>query len=112
MKSKELLQEHLKWLYTYLETAKKGNVITHIEKIEEEIDKCNQVLKDLEVLEIIKKWSFLDTFYREDTDTTYEAFICNIHTKGMKEDYEKVMRWLNNEDENEDEDDEFYSTGW
>ena len=57
----------------------------------------NSIKKDLEVLEIIKKWSFLDTFYREDTDTTYDRFLCNIHTKGMKEDFEKVKEWLENE---------------
>lgn len=53
-----------------------------------------QLKKQDKILEIIKKWSFLDTFYREDTDTTYDRFLCNIHTKGMKEDFEKVKEWL------------------
>lgn len=69
---------------------------------DEQHKKCREankiIQKDLEILEIIKKWSFLDTFYREDADTTYEAFICNIHTKGMKEDYYKIKEWLEKND--------------
>ena len=57
-------------------------------------EQVEEIVNKLEILEIIKNWSFLDTFYREDTDTTYDAFRCNIHTKGMKEDFEKVKEWL------------------
>lgn len=60
-------------------------------------EQVEEIVNKLEILEIIKKWSFLDTFYREDTDTTYDRFLCNIHTKGMKEDFEKVKEWFVNE---------------
>lgn len=70
------------------------NKTRRTKNIELSVEQVKEIIKDLEILEIIKKWSFLDTFYREDTDTTYDAFRCNIHTKGMKEDFEKVKEWL------------------
>ena len=52
-----------------------------------------EILKDYEILEIIDRWSFFDGFYDEKTDKTYDRFLCNIHTKGMKEDFEKIKEW-------------------
>lgn len=60
----------------------------------------------IEVLEIIKKYSFLQKGYKEGYGS-YDQFLCNIHTIGkftfstfgffgMKEDYEKVKKWLEN----------------
>ena len=51
--------------------------------------------KDLEILEIIKKWSFIQENYK-DGYGPYTQFLCNIHTIGMKEDFEKVKEWLEN----------------
>lgn len=97
MESKEFIQEQIKKIENILKDNK--NVFSKEMKslCEDDIKQYNQVLKDLEILEIIKKWSFLDTFYREDTDTTYDRFLCNIHTKGMKEDFKKVKEWFVNE---------------
>ena len=55
------------------------------------------IKKDLEILEIIKKWSFIKENYKEGFGI-YDQFICNIHTVGMEEDFLKVEEWL--EDEN------------
>ena len=52
--------------------------------------------KDLEILEIIKKWSFIQENYK-DGYGTFTQFLCNIHTIGMKEDFNKVKEWLENE---------------
>ena len=49
--------------------------------------------KDLEVLEIIKKWSFIQENYK-DGYGKFTQFLCNIHTIGMKEDFKKVKDWL------------------
>lgn len=56
-------------------------------------DAFKEMLKDYEILEIIDRWSFFDGFYDEKTNTTYDRFLCNIHTKGMKEDFEKMKEW-------------------
>jgi len=97
MTSKEFIQNEIKNLEEIHKTAKDLKSELMIKNSEEEIEQYNQVLKDLEMLEIIKKWSFLDTFYREDTNTTYDRFLCNIHTRGMKEDFEKIKEWLDND---------------
>ena len=54
------------------------------------------VKKDLEILEIIKKWSFIQENYK-DGYGKFTQFLCNIHTIGMEEDLKKVKEWLKNE---------------
>ena len=61
------------------------------------IEECYDiVIKDLEILEIIKKWSFIKANYKEGFGI-YDQFICNIHTVGMEEDFLKVEEWFKNE---------------
>ena len=61
------------------------------------IEECYDVImKDLEVLEIIKKWSFIKANYKEGFGI-YDQFICNIHTVGMEEDFLKVEEWFKND---------------
>ena len=61
------------------------------------IEECYDiVIKDLEILEIIKKWSFIQENYK-DGYGTFTQFLCNIHTIGMKKDFNKVKEWLENE---------------
>ena len=52
--------------------------------------------KDLEILEIIKKWSFIQENYK-DGYGPFTQFLCNIHTIGMEEDFKKIKEWLENE---------------
>lgn len=52
--------------------------------------------KDLEILEIIKKWSFIEESYKEGYGP-YTKFQCIIHTIGMEEDFNKIKEWLNND---------------
>lgn len=52
--------------------------------------------EDLEVLEIIKKWSFIQENYK-DGYGPFTQFLCNIHTIGMKEDFKKIKEWLEND---------------
>ena len=67
------------------------NLNTH-EKVS--IEECYDiVIKDLEVLDIIKKWSFIQENYK-DGYGKFTQFLCNIHTIGMKEDFEKIKEWL------------------
>ena len=61
-----------------------------------EFDKLNIIEKDLEVLDIIKKWSFIQENYK-DGYGKFTQFLCNIHTIGMKEDFEKIKEWLEDE---------------
>ena len=61
-----------------------------------EFDRLNIIEKDLEVLDIIKKWSFIQENYK-DGYGKFTQFLCNIHTIGMKEDFEKVKDWLEND---------------
>ena len=56
----------------------------------------NQIEKDLEILEIIKKWSFIQENYK-DGYGPFTQFLCNIHTIGMEEDFNKVKEWLDND---------------
>ena len=58
-----------------------------------EFDRLNIIEKDLEVLDIIKKWSFIQENYK-DGYGKFTQFLCNIHTIGMKEDFEKIKEWL------------------
>ena len=57
----------------------------------------NIIEKDLEILEIIKKWSFIQENYK-DGYGKFTQFLCNIHTIGMEEDFKKVKEWLENDD--------------
>ena len=59
-------------------------------------NELNLIKKDLEVLEIIKKWSFIQENYK-DGYGKFTQFLCNIHTIGMEEDFKKVKEWLENE---------------
>lgn len=56
----------------------------------------NSIESDLEILEIIKKWSYIQESYKEGYGP-YTKFQCIIHTIGMEEDFEKVKEWLENE---------------
>ena len=56
-------------------------------------DRYNNVIKDLEILDIIKKWSFIQENYK-DGYGPFDQFLCNIHTIGMEEDFKKVKEWL------------------
>ena len=61
------------------------------------IEECYDiVIKDLKVLDIIKKWSFTQENYK-DGYGKFTQFLCNIHTIGMKEDFEKIKEWLEHE---------------
>ena len=55
-----------------------------------------KIEKDLEILEIIKKWSFIQENHK-DGYGKFNQFLCNIHTIGMEEDFKKVKEWLENE---------------
>lgn len=54
------------------------------------------IKKDLEILDIIKRWSFIQENYK-DGYGPFSQFLCNIHTIGMEEDFKKVKDWLENE---------------
>ena len=56
----------------------------------------NIIEKDLEILEIIKRWSFIQEGYKEGYGP-YTKFQCIIHTIGMEEDFKKVKEWLEND---------------
>ena len=47
----------------------------------------------------MKKWSFIQENYK-DGYGKFTQFLCNIHTIGMKEDFEKIKEWLENEKAN------------
>ena len=90
-------KEALYLLMTNQKNARDGfkfvNLNTH-EKVS--IEECyGIVMKDLEVLDLIKKWSFIQENYK-DGYGKFTQFLCNIHTIGMKEDFEKVKEWLEN----------------
>ena len=58
------------------------------------IEDCYETIKkDLEILDIIKKWSFIQENYK-DGYGSFNQFLCNIHTIGMEEDFRKVKEWL------------------
>ena len=58
-----------------------------------ELDVLNIIEKDLEILEIIKKWAFIEESYKEGYGP-YTKFQCIIHTIGMEEDFKKIKEWL------------------
>ena len=61
------------------------------------IEDCYEnIKKDLEILDIIKKWSFIQENYK-DGYGPFTQFLCNIHTIGMEEDFKKIKEWLENE---------------
>ena len=72
----------------------KENFENDVYKVEREM--LDIIDKDLEVLEIIKKWSFIQENYK-DGYGPFTQFLCNIHTIGMEEDFNKVKEWLENE---------------
>ena len=62
-----------------------------------ELKKENKLLKkDLEILEIKKKWSFIQENYK-DGYGIFTQFLCNIHTIGMKKDFNKIKEWLDHD---------------
>lgn len=63
---------------------------------QELIEAKEKIEKDLEILEIIKKWSFIQESYKEGYGP-YTKFQCIIHTIGMEEDFKKVKEWLEND---------------
>lgn len=87
MTSKEALFDLYKQLKTHRRTTK---------QIIENKQQYEQIWKDLEVLEIIKKWSFIQENYK-DGYGKFTQFLCNIHTIGMEEDFKKVKEWLEND---------------
>ena len=87
MNSKEALQN----IRDYHNETVIDNYCTYVENdFEEELD---TIEKDLEILEIIKKWSFIEDSYKEGYGP-YTKFQCIIHTIGMKDDFEKIKEWL------------------
>ena len=88
MTSKEALFELYKQLKTHRRTTK---------QIIENKQQYEQIWKDLEVLEIIKKWTFIIQENYKDSYRKFTQFICNIHTIEMNEDFKKVKEWLENE---------------
>lgn len=88
MTSKEALFDLYKQLKAHRRTTK---------QIIENKQQYEQIWKDLEVLEIIKKWSFIQENYKDGCGK-FTQFLCNIHTIGMKEDFKKVKEWLENDD--------------
>ena len=54
----------------------------------------NLVKKDLEVLEIIKKWTFIIQENYKDSYRKFTQFLCNIHNIEMEEGFKKVKEWL------------------
>ena len=53
--------------------------------------------KDLQVLEIIKKWTFIIKENYKDSYRKFTQFICNIHTIEMEKDFKKEKEWLEND---------------
>ena len=87
MNSKEALQN----IRDYHDETVIDNYCTYVENdFEEELD---TIEKDLEILEIIKRWSFIQEGYKEGYGP-YTKFQCIIHTIGMEEDFKKVKEWL------------------
>ena len=75
----------------------KENFENDVYKVEREM--LDIVNKDLEVLEIIKKWLFIIQENYEDSYKKFTQFICGIHTIEMEKDFKKVKEWLENENE-------------
>ena len=66
------------------------------DELQETYEAREAIKKDLEILEIIKNWSFIEESYKEGYGP-YTKFQCVIHTIGMEEDFKKVKEWLENE---------------
>lgn len=75
--------EYDKWVF------EATNKLGRIEDLEEEIGLSVEEMAL--ILKAIKKWSFFDTFYKEDVGT-FERFICNIHELGMEEDFKLIKK--------------------
>ena len=82
-------------------TKLKENFENDVYKVEREM--LNIIDKDLKVLEIIKKWTFIIQENYKDSYRKFAQFICNIHTIEMEEDFKKVKEWLENDNQREDE---------
>ena len=61
-----------------------------------ELNRLGIIDKDLYVLEIIKKWTFIIKENYKDPYRKFTQFICNIHTIEMEKDFKKVKEWLEN----------------
>ena len=85
MNSEEALFELYKQLKTHIRTTK---------QIIENKQQYEQIWKDLEVLEIIKKWTLIIQENYKDSYRKFTQFLCNIHTIEMEEDFKKVKEWL------------------
>ena len=85
MNSEEALFELYKQIKTHRRTTK---------QIIENKQQYERICKDLEVLEIIKKWTLIIQENYKDSYRKFTQFLCNIHTIGMKEDFKKVKEWL------------------
>ena len=100
MTSKEALEELLYYanLNFERENERKTEFTNKIEQmgIDDNEENFKIIEKDLEILEIIKKWSFIQENYK-DGYGPFTQFLCNIHTIGMEEDFNKVKEWLENE---------------
>ena len=100
MTSKEALEELLYYanLNFERENERKTEFTNKIEQmgIDDNEENFKIIEKDLEILEIIKKWSFIQENYK-DGYGPFTQFICNIHTIGMEKDFKKVKEWLENE---------------
>lgn len=63
------------------------------DELQETYEAREAIEKDLEIVEIIKKWSFIEESYKEGYGP-YTKFQCIIHTIGMEEDFKKIKEWL------------------
>ena len=103
MTSKEALERLLRIACVEAGPAKE-ELITYAKEIEHNekcLDLCNLIKKDLEVLNILKKWVLVNETY--DDLFPYEIKLRNGYVSNRsclvftKDDYEKVKEWLENE---------------
>ena len=66
------------------------------DELQETYEAREAIKNDLEILEIIKKWSFIEEGYKTGYGP-YTKFQCIIHTVGMEEDFYKLKEWLEND---------------
>ncbi len=81
--------------YTLVTYDEDGNEEDCIRFGELEPNLIEPIKRDLEVLEIIKQYSFFGHDYKNGE--RYDYFKTMIHTIGMKEEYEKIKQWLGEE---------------
>lgn len=114
MTSKEIIKEEIKFLKNNLEKAKKEKVVIAIKQIEEVLEQKEQVLKDLEVLEILKpriklkESSLKNIRYNFDEQGNIimeqdlkETPVVFIQSSGFvfknSAEHKALKRWLNND---------------